>query len=160
MSQHNTRQTNGHEEDSTSCMKPDVTECMDMLSNWNLSLYGFYFERLQEWWKIPFEIPALRSADNYVELHERFLDKMVGDYAEQAENLSDIVRSEFQLSRDPAESDYETGLLKAQQDAAQIIDQAKAQAEHIIAEAQARADKTDVESETKAAALPKRRKSA
>jgi len=141
-------------------MKPDVTECMDMLSNWNLSLYGFYFERLQEWWRIPFEVPALRSADDYVELHERFLDKMVGDYAEQAENLSDIVRSEFQLSHDPVESDYETGLLKAQQDAAQIIDQAKAQAEHIIAEAEARADKTDVEPETKAAALPKRRKTA
>jgi regulator of protease activity HflC (stomatin/prohibitin superfamily) len=133
---------------------------MDMLSNWNLSLYGFYFERLQEWWKIPLEVPALRSADDYVELHEQFLDKMVGDYAEQAENLLEIVRSEFQLSRDTEGSDYETRLLKAQQDAARIIDQAKAQAEHIIAEAEARAGQTVVEPETHAATPRKRRKSA
>ncbi|NNE21272.1 MAG: hypothetical protein HKN11_01550 [Rhizobiales bacterium] len=160
MSQHDTRQTKGHQEDPNTCMKPDVSECMDMLSNWNLSLYGFYFERLQEWWKTSLEVPALRSADDYVELHEQFLDKMVGDYAEQAENLSEIVRSEFQSSRNPDDSNYEEHLLKAQQDAAQIIDQAKAQAEHIIAEAEARAGQTVVEPETQAAALPKRRKSA
>lgn len=160
MSQHDTRQIKGHQEDPNPCIRPDMTECMDMLSNWNLSLYGFYFERLQQWWQIPFEVPALRSADDYVELHERFLDKMVGDYAEQAENLSEIVRSEFQLSRDPVESDYEARLLKAQKDAAQIIDQAKAQAEHIMAEAEARAGQTVVEPEPRAAASPKRRKSA
>ena len=159
MSQHETRQANGQQEGPALTLTPDVSECLEFLGNWNQSLFGFYVGRVQQYWKLPFEIQPASSPEEYFQMHERFLHKMVADYAEQAEKLMEIANKELSGSRDPSEPEYAAHLLKAQQDAAKIIDQAKAQAEHILAAAEERAGETAAEPERQPM-TPKRRRSA
>lgn len=159
MAQQERRQTDDHQESSVPALTPEATECIEFLGNWNQSLFGFYLGRLQEIWKVPFELHAFSSPEQYIQLHERFLKKMVADYAGQAEKLMEIAHKELQVSQDPAQSEYAAHLLKAQEDAAKIIDQAKAQAEHIVAAAEDRAGEAATKPEQQHK-TPRRRKSA
>ena len=157
MSRQERSQSINQQESSTAILKPDASECMDLLASWHQSLLGFYFGRVQQYWNLPFAIQPFSPQQEYIELYERFMEKMVADYAEQAEKLVEIANGDLQFSHDPSE--YAAHLLKAQEDAGKIIDQAKAQAEHIIAAAEARADQTAAEPEPQAV-TPRRRKSA
>lgn len=159
MPQQETGQTNGRQENLIPTLRPEVTECMEFLGNWNQSLLGFYVGRLQQYWKVPSEIHPFSSPEEYIQLHERFLTKLVADYTEQAGKLMEIAGSERLVSLDPSESEYAAHLLKAQEDAAKIIDQAKAQAERILSAAEQRADETTAEPEQQPVP-PKRRRSA
>ena len=142
------KQFNEQQENWTPTLTPEMTECMEFLGAWNQSLLGFYIGRLQQYWKLPFEVHPFSTSEEYIQLHERFLKKMITDYAEHAEELMAIAGREQQVSRDPIEPGYEHHLLKAQEDAAKIIEQAKAQAERIIASAEDRAGLSAQKAET------------
>jgi len=140
MTQRKTRKTKDLHETPTSEIAPDVYECTEFLADWNQSLLTFYLGRVQQYMKIPFEIHDPTSPEDYVNSHERFLGKMIEDYANQSENFLKIVRNNNPEKKDHSQSGYEPSLLKAQEDAAKIIDQAKVQAERIIAAANAQAE--------------------
>ncbi len=120
-------------------VKLDAAECMEVLGSWHLSMMSFCMKRAQAYWALPGIAPELLTANDWMAAHERFLKTTVTDYAEQADTLRRL------MPRDPTGADgdsqpgYEQGLLKAQADAAQIIDQAKRQAERIVADAEKRA---------------------
>jgi len=141
---------------------PDVYECAEFLADWNQSLLTFYLGRIQQYMKIPFDIHGHTSADEYVHSHEQFLGRMIEDYVDQSEKLLKIVRNDNQETDDASRSGYEASILKAQDDAAKIIDQAKVQAERIIAAAGDQVEKTASKPapEPQAAKPPARRKSA
>ncbi len=121
------------------CLKLDAVECMEVLSKWNLSMLNFYVDRAQAYWRLPSELPALLTPDDCIAAHERFLATMVADYAAQADRLKQLMPDGAAQLAEAGGSSYAQSLLKAQSDAAQIIDQAKHQAERILADAEKRA---------------------
>ena len=159
MPQNKSAQTNAQQDTWEPTLKPEVTECIEFLGNWNMSLLEFYVGRIQQYYRAPFEVPPFSSPDDHLRFQERFLTKMVADYAEQADKLVALVHREQQATCDPSQPSYEARLLQAQDDAAEIIALAKAQAERIIASAEERAGQTANETSEKAATV-KRRKSA
>jgi hypothetical protein len=126
-------------DDAHPCLKLDAIECMEVLTNWNLSMLNFYMNRAQAYWALPTELPALLTPDDCVDAQEQFLATMVADYAAQAERLRQIVPEGVAQPDESCGTGYEQGLLKAQADAAKIIDQAKRQAARIMADAEKRA---------------------
>ena len=159
MSQKESTQTDAQQENWVPTLKPEVTECIEFLGNWNMSLLEFYVRRVQQYCRAPFEVHPFSSPDDHLRFQERFLTKMVADYAEQVDKMVALVRREQQATCDPSQPSYEARLLQAQDDAAEIIALAKAQAERIVASAEERAGQTANETGEKATTV-KRRKSA
>ena len=127
-------------EDAQACLKLDTAECMEVLSNWNLSMLNFYIDRAQAYLDLPGEAPALLTPNDCIDAQERFLTRMVADYTSQAERLKQLLPGGLTSPAESDGADYEARLLKAQADATAIIEQAKQQAERILANAEKRAE--------------------
>ncbi len=110
-----------------------------MLADWNASLGDFYLRRWQKYWQYPLALVELRSLSEMAESLANFERELVADYADQADEFQRITRGERRGTGETPVRQYEALLLKAQSDAAEIIEQAKAQAERIMASASARA---------------------
>lgn len=160
MSKRQSRTTEHDDKTSTLVKHPDTQESLRILLQWNESLTNFYFGRMQQYWKMPLELPKLGTMGEIEELQSDFARRMVDDYSKQAERLIGIVKGELQDAPNKSGTDYAALILKAQQDAAQIIDQAKAQAQRIIASAEARLDEGPAKPETQTAPASAQRKSA
>jgi hypothetical protein len=107
-----------------------------LLADWNASLADFYMRRWQRYWQYPLALAELRSLTEVAESLVEFEKELMADYADQADEFQRIVRGEHRGTGETPVRQYEALLLKAQNDAAEIIEQAKAQAEHIMASAQ------------------------
>jgi hypothetical protein len=107
-----------------------------LLADWNASLTDFYMRRWQKYWQYPLALAELRSLTEVAESLVEFEKELMADYADQADEFQRIVRGEHRGTGETPVRQYEALLLKAQSDAAEIIEQAKAQAEHIMASAQ------------------------
>ncbi len=129
-----------------------VGEGMALLADWNSSLAEFYFRRVQLYWLYPLDLVQLGSFDEVARSLKEFEAQLITDYEDQAEELARIVRREPRKLNIPAIRDYETSILKAQEDAAAIIDQAKVQAERIIDSARAQVEAAMPRKEQEAAA--------
>lgn len=122
-------------------------ERLKKLFNWQEEAISFYFRRLDEYTKIPERLSKCQEPRDLYALHSDFLMKMFSDYRDEAAVISnlmfDSVRTpKFRTSRNDSGS-YEATILKAQNDAEQIIRLAKQQAEQILegAEVQAQSAK-------------------
>ncbi len=113
-----------------------------LLADWNASLTDFYMRRLQKYWQYPLALAELRSLSEVAESLVEFERELMADYADQADEFQRIARGEHRGTGETPVRQYEALLLKAQGDAAEIIEQAKAQAERIMASAQASVERT------------------
>lgn len=121
----------------------NTSVCCDLLWEWNEEILSFYFGRMQKYWALPMQLQSCGSIEDLRRLQSDFIERMIKDYSDEAAQLAKIagsIQAEDQgEDGEEGEASYEDGLLRAQHDAAQIIEQAKAQADHILAEAQKRA---------------------
>ncbi len=113
---------------------------MAFLSEWNEEIVQFYVSRYQQYWSLPMQLQSCSSLDDLRALQQDFQATLFEDYLDEAARLSRVVKAAHKHLVPEPEADYETALLKAQQDAAAIIEQAKAQAERILASARQQAE--------------------
>ena len=110
---------------------------VELLVNWNYGMTEFYARRLRKYWKYSVELMGMRSFDEVAQSLASFEAELLSDYAEQASEFERIASGKSRPDVAPSQ-DYEARLLKAQKDAAAIIEQAKAQAARIVSAAEAR----------------------
>ncbi|MCP5075605.1 MAG: hypothetical protein GY947_20235 [Rhodobacteraceae bacterium] len=120
---------------------PNLAEAspIELLSAWNAEISRFYLRRYQQCWKLPLRMQSLLTQNDFRGLQSDFFAELLEDYRNEALELSQIMSTNSERKASASESDYAASLLKAQEDAAAIIDQAKAQAEKILASAHKRA---------------------
>jgi hypothetical protein len=110
-------------------------EALTLLGQWNFRMAGLYAKRFQELALLPVQFAQCTSMEDVADVQETFSRVLVEDYREAAQIFAQV--SESETARDSEA--YAGILLKAQADAAALLDQAKAQARQIIAEAESRA---------------------
>jgi len=133
-----------------------LTGAAELLADWNYCLADFYARRLQKYWKYPFDLAGMRSLEEVAQSLLKFETELLSDYASQANALQRIALGKRRKADVGQIQQYEARLLKAQKDAALIIEQAKAQAERIVESAKSRAEQMTDEEETAPDAARKR----
>jgi len=131
----------------------DPSPCLSLLSRWNAELAGFYCKRAQQYWSLPLRLLSCRSTDEAVGIQVDFYQQLIEDYRQETETLHDIVLQGRTHSDAEDVAPYAARLLKAQEDAREIVRQAKVQADRILASAKrdAAAPEDSVEPKVKAA---------
>jgi hypothetical protein len=124
-----------------------------MLSRWNMEIASLYGKRMQEYCMLPFNLMLRVSPDDLADAQDDFSETLLADYRAAAEKLTDAFGAGTRkTSGNEATEAYAAVLLKAQEDARNMLDQARAQAQRIINDAEARAAGAQAgESETRAA---------
>ncbi len=120
---------------------PDVPSVTAFLFGWNMELAQFYFRRYQQYWTSPVRFLACQSVEELRAAQAEFLQQLMADYRENAVRLSQIANGSNSTTH--LDTAYEARLLKAQQDAAAIIEQAQAQARRILESVQRQVDKNE-----------------
>lgn len=113
----------------------DPGPCLSLLSRWNAELAGFYCKRAQHYWSLPLRLMSCRSTDEAVGVQVDFYHQLIDDYRQESETLRDIAAQGRTHADSEDVAPYAARLLKAQEDAREIVRQAKAQADRIIASA-------------------------
>jgi hypothetical protein len=121
--------------ESVSDVTTESTPWYGKLGQWNIEIAALYGKRFQEWSTMPLRLLQCQSMDDLLDQHEEFSQRLMTDYGAAAAKLAGA----FGSSAEGPEQ-YAATLLKAQQDAARILDQAKAQARQIIEAAEARSE--------------------
>lgn len=135
MSEHETMKAGETQPLSTATAGADAAPSIAFLFEWNAEITRFYLSRFQKYGLLPWSLQSCRTPDDFSALQAEFQRQLAEDYEEEAARLSRIVGASEHSAGATQDSDYAAGLLKAQEDAAAIIEQAKAQAESIVAEA-------------------------
>lgn len=120
---------------------PDVPSVTAFLFGWNMEMAQFYFRRYQQYWTSPAKFLACQSVEELRAVQAEFLQQLMADYRENAVRLSQIANGS--TSTADFDTAYEARLLKAQEDAAAIIEQARAQARRILESVQKQVDKNE-----------------
>jgi hypothetical protein len=126
---------------------PDVPSSIAMLFGWNMEMAQFYFGRYQQYCTSPVQFMACKSMEEVQVQQAEFLQKLMQDYRENAGRLSRIARMDQPAKS--ADEAYSAKLLKAQEDAAAIIELAREQAERILKAAEKRTAKPDADKQSK-----------
>jgi hypothetical protein len=113
----------------------DPSPCLSLLSRWNAELAGFYCKRAQQYWSLPLRLMSCRSTDEAVGVQVDFYHQLIEDYRQETETLHEIAAQGRTHSESEDVAPYAARLLKAQEDAREIVRQAKVQADRIIASA-------------------------
>jgi hypothetical protein len=106
---------------------------------WQQEVLSFFGKRMTSYVELSSRIPQCRNPGDWLALQTHFLQQMLADYRAEAEWAArQFSRSERPVQKqiDQAFNSYEETLLKAQRDAAKIIDMAKDQAQRIVESAQ------------------------
>jgi hypothetical protein len=125
------------------------TSWLDMLGEWNTEIASLYGKRLQECGMFPFSVMTCTSPDDLTDAQEKFSETLLADYRATAEKLMHAFGTQSRAGSEASDA-YAAALLKAQDDARNILDQARAHAKRIIDEARASLPEVAME-ETKAA---------
>jgi len=121
---------------------------VQMLARWNMEIASLYGKRMQEYCLLPVNLMRCASPDDLARAQEEFSQTLLSDYRDAAEKLARAIGA----GAAEGGSGYAAALLRAQEDARDILDQAKAQAQRIVEEAEARsAGPMTAGAETKAA---------
>ncbi len=120
---------------SSQDMSNDVAAMMNFLSEWNEGIVQFYASRFEQYWSLPMQLRSCESLDDLRALQQDFQASLFEDYRDEAARLSRLADAACKRLDMEPEHGYEAALLKAQQDAAAIIEQAKVQAERMLASA-------------------------
>ena len=129
------------DQSQASVTEPDVPSVTAFLFGWNMELAQFYFRRYQQYWTSPARFLACQSVEELRAAQAEFLQQLIADYRENAVRLSQIANGS--ASTADLDTAYEARLLKAQEDAAAIIEQAQAQARRILESVQKQVDKNE-----------------
>ena len=122
------------------------------MGRWNIEIASLCGKRLQFWSTFPMRLMQCRSSDDLSNVHDEFSQTLLTDYSAAAEKLVLAINRNANSGQIEPNQEYATTLLKAQEDAKNIIDQARAQAKRIVEEAQSRGDETRAKADkTKAA---------
>lgn len=121
--------------ESVSDVTAETMPWVGMLGQWNMEIATLYGRRFQEWSTMPLRLLQCRSMDDLLDQREEFSQRLMTDYGAAAAKLVGAFGSSAE-----GREQYAATLLKAQQDAARILDQAKAQARQIIEAAEARSE--------------------
>jgi hypothetical protein len=113
----------------------DPTSYMAFLHEWNTELASHYLVRLQSYAMLPFKLSACRSSDDVAELQTDFCRRLISDYRSKAARLCEVAGSHDEPAVADGEREYSARILKAQEDAREIIRQAREQAKRITADA-------------------------
>jgi vacuolar-type H+-ATPase subunit H len=106
---------------------------------WQQELLSFFGRRMASYVELGGQMPRCRNPGDWLALQTRFLQQLLADYRAEAEWVtSQFSRWERPMQKEigQAFNSYEETLLKAQRDAAKIIDMAKDQAQRIVDNAQ------------------------
>ncbi len=109
---------------------------LQMLGRWNMEITSLYGKRMQEYFLLPLRVMQSTSPDDLAKAQDRFSETLLSDYRAAAEKLARAVAAD--TGKSGGHEEYAARLLKAQEDARDIIDQAKAQAQRIIEDAEKR----------------------
>lgn len=120
--------------------KAAVENCFSVLSQWNTELAALYGKRLQELFAIPFSLMLCSSADDLDDLQEDYSRALQRDYREAWDRLGLV----FCAGDTTRTETYAASILKAQEDAAKILELAREQAELIVARAHLHAQEPQV----------------
>jgi hypothetical protein len=108
-----------------------VENCFSLLSQWNTELVALYGKRFQEIFAMPFGLMMCTSRDDMEDLQEEYSRVLHADYRNAWDKLGMV----FCAGGTERAETYAATILKAQEDAAKILDMARAQAERIVAQA-------------------------
>jgi hypothetical protein len=124
--------------DSTDAVQP-----IELLFAWNTEITRFYLNRCQQYWLLPSRLLSCAAPADVQTFQAEFLRKLTEDYRDLATKLLQIAGRPAQSFEKAAQEHYASTLLKAQRDAAAILDQAMAQADRIRASARESVERTD-----------------
>lgn len=110
------------------------------LVRWNSALAALYGKRMLECWSLPLSVMMCRSSDDLADVQAKYNQTLLDDYRAAANSLSCSMATDASTAGNT--DGYAAVLLKAQDDAREILAQAKAQAERIVKEAQSRGGKS------------------
>ena len=118
---------------------------LSIAARWQEELMRFSLLRMNRYCDFSQRLRQCRSLGDVLAIQSDFVQQMMADYGAESQVLAkDLVQPMAESARAqagvPAPS-YEKSILKAQHDAARIIEMAKEQAERIVAEARARASR-------------------
>ena len=108
-----------------------LENCFSLLSQWNTELAALYGKRTQAVFALPFRLMQCSSSDDLEDLQEDYSRALHRDYREAWDRLG-LVFCAGSLERTET---YAATILKAQEDAAKILELAREQAERIVARA-------------------------
>ena len=129
-----------------------ATPWFQAMGRWNIEIASLCSRRMQYWSTFPMRLMQCSSSDDLSKAQDEFSQILLTDYRAAAEKLVLAINSSASSGQIESNQEYATTLLKAQEDAGNIIDQARAQAKRIVEEAQSRADETRTKGDrTKAA---------
>jgi hypothetical protein len=120
-------------------MQPDTStddaQPIEFLFAWNTEIARFYLNRCQQYWLLPLRLLSCAAPADLQTFQVEFLRKLTEDYRDLATKLLQIAGLPTQSLEKAAQEHYAATLLKAQRDAAAILDQAMAQADRMRASA-------------------------
>ena len=111
---------------------------------WQQEVLSFCGRRMMSYVELSGQLPQCRNPGDWLALQARFVQQLLTDYRAEAEWVtSQFSRLERPLQKEvnQAFNSYEETLLKAQREAAKIIEMAKDQAQRIVENAQGPARK-------------------
>jgi len=126
----------------------EVPAAMALLFGWNMELSRFYLRRYQQYCALPTSFLSCLSLEDLRTRQAEFLKQLMDEYRIGSRRLSNIANADEADGN--LNADYAATLLKAQEDAAAIIDQAKVQAKRILDSAEKRNKPSQVGSEENA----------
>jgi hypothetical protein len=119
-------------------------EAFAMAIKWQQEVLSFFGRRIASYVELSGQMPQCRNPADWLALQTGFLQQLLADYRAEAEwvtNQFSRLERPVQKEINQAFNSYEETLLKAQRDAAKIIDMAKDQAQRIVENAQGPARK-------------------
>ena len=115
-----------------------ATSWFQAMGRWNIEIAGLCGKRMQYWTTFPMRLMQCKSSDDLSNVQTEFSQTLLTDYRAAAEKLVLAINRSPDNRRIDRDQEYASTLLKAQEDARNIIDQARAQAKRIVEEAQSR----------------------
>ena len=106
---------------------------LQLLARWNMEIMFLYGKRMQEYSVLPLRVMQCTSPDDLAKAQGQFSETLLTDYRAAADKLARAIGATGK-----GHEEYAARLLKAQEDARDIIDQAKAQAKRIVEDAEKR----------------------
>ena len=133
------KSANPKQTQSTPDVHLDATQSLHLLGRWNVEIAALYGKRIQECCMFPFNLLLCTSPDDVTDAQEKFSRILMANYKSAAQKLARTVAGDVRDDHGASEV-YAATLLKAQEDARNILDQAKAQAQRILDTAAASAE--------------------
>ena len=136
----------------TGVVPTSATSWIQAMGRWNIEIASLCGKRMQYWSTFPMRLIQCSSSDDLNNVQDEFSQTLLTDYRAAAEKLVLAISSNANSGQIERNQEYATTLLKAQEDAGNIINQARAQAKRIVEEAQSRVDEARAKGDkTKAA---------